>query len=293
MAKPHSTAPTRTLGRHSSKKYMVPINKMRVPPAMVTQRPFIQSHGDWLAANLDLNSLGLPVINHRDGIFWVLDGQHRIYALRANGFESDPLECEVYENLTDQEMAHIFLGRDRRRAINPLAKFHVSVTAEDPRSSAILRAVETQGLKVSRSEEENCIGAVGALGKVYDRCGETVLGQVLRTIKQAYAGDSGAFDQSVIVGTGLVFNRYNGKTQEQHLADALSQERHGVRGLLRRAEAMRARTGGDKAQCVAASIVDIYNRRCGARAKKLPDWWKQGEQSAWQVAAKPVARARA
>lgn len=263
--------------RHSSKFYLVPINKMRVPPALVTQRPFIQAHGDKLAANLDLDQLGVPVINHRDGNYWILDGQHRIYALRHNGFERDNLMCEVYEGLTDAEMAHIFLGRDARRAINSLAKFHVSCTAEDQRAVAIRRAVETQGLKVSKNEEENCVGAVGALGKVYDRSGEVVLGQVLRTLKHAYSGDTAAFNQSVIVGMGLVFNRYNGKTNEQHLAESLSKEKNGVRGLMRLAEAQRDRTGNDKAQCVAASVVDIYNKRVGARAKKLPDWWKQGE----------------
>lgn len=269
-------AVSRTHGRHTSKIYMVPIAKMRVPPELVTQRPFIPAHGDKLAADLDLDKLGLPVINHRDGNFWILDGQHRVYALKQNGFESDSLQCEVYENLTDAEMAAIFLGRDARRAINPLAKFHVACTAELPREMAIRRAVETQGLKVSRHEDEGCVGCVGALGKVYDRSGEVVLGQTLRTIKNAYGNDSGAFQQSVVVGIGLVFNRYNGKTNERNLAEALSTDTHGVRGLLRRAEAQRERTGNDKAQCVAASVVDIYNKRAN-KSHKLPSWWKQAE----------------
>lgn len=274
MAKQHNGGTTH--GRHRSKIYMVPINKMRTPPAGVSQRPFIQGHGDKLAANLDLNKLGLPVLNLRDGIFWVLDGQHRIYALQQNGFAQDSLECEVFENLTDAEMADMFLGRDDRKAINPLAKFHVACTADRPREVAIRRAVETQGLKVSQSSEEGCIGAVGALGRVYDRCGEIVLGQVLRSLKHAYGGDSGSFNQSVIVGLGLMFNRYNGKTNEKYLVDALSTVTHGVRGLLRRAEAQRERTGNDKAQCVAASVVDLYNKRV-PRNGKLPSWWTQAE----------------
>lgn len=269
---------SRTVGTHRSKIFTVPIDKMRVPPALVVQRPFIQSHGDRLAANLDLDKLGLPVLNLRDGVFWIVDGQHRVYALKENGFGGDVLECEVYENLTDAEMAQKFLGRDARKAIHPLAKFHVSCTAEMPREIAIRRAVETQGLKVSKSEEDGCIGAVGALGKVYDRSGEVVLGQVLRTIKQAFGGDSASFHQSVIVGLGLVFNRYNGKTNERNLAEALSGETHGVRGILRRAEAQRERTGNEKSQCVAAVVVDAYNRRAN-RAHKLAPWWKQGDSA--------------
>jgi hypothetical protein len=272
MAKQHSD----TRVRHTSKTYMVPIPKMRVPPALVTQRPFIKSHGDHLAANLDLNLLGLPVINHRDGIFWICDGQHRIHALRENDLGRESLMCEVYEGLTDAEMARIFLGRDARKAINPLAKFHVACTAEIPREMAIRRTVETQGLKVSKADEDGCIGAVGALGKVYDRAGDVVLGQVLRTIKNAYGNDSASFNQSVIVGLGLVFNRYNGKTNEKNLAEALSTTSNGVRGLLQKAEGVRERTGNEKAQCVASCIVDVYNRKAN-RSHKLPSWWKQGD----------------
>lgn len=248
---------------------------MRIPPALVVQRVFRKAHGDALAADLDLNKLGYPIINHRAGVYWVLDGQHRVYALKANGFEQDNLDCEVYEDLTDQEMADIFLGRDARRAVNPFEKFHVACTAGWPRENDIRRTVEAQGLKISKRQEENCVGAVAALGKVYDRAGDVVLGQVLRTIKGAYSGDAKAFDQEIIEGLGLVFNRYNGRTNEKDLAARLSAAQHGVRGLLRRAASQRERTGNQKAQCVAATVVEIYNRGAGPRAAvRLPSWWK-------------------
>lgn len=263
--------------RRPSKIRPVPISQMRVPPALVTQREFRKAHGDRIAADLDLNKLGYPIINHRDGIYWICDGQHRIYALKQNGFEKDVLDCEVYEDLSDADMAEIFLGRDARRAISPFDKFHVACTAGRRRENDIRRAVETQGLKISRDADDNCIGAVAALGKVYDRSGDVVLGQVLRTIKSAYAGDPSAFDQSLIDGLGLVYNRYNGRTNEKDLAARLAATRN-ARALLLKAEALRERTGNQKSQCVAATVVDIYNRGVGPRgAKRLPSWWKESE----------------
>jgi hypothetical protein len=262
--------------RRPSKVRPVPIATMRVPPALYTQRPFRKAHGDHLAAELDLNKLGYPIINHRDGINWVCDGQHRVYALKANGFECDNLDCEVYENLSDAEMAEIFLGRDDRRAINPFDKFHVACTAGRTRETDIRRTVEAQGLKISRAQDEDCIAAISALGKVYDRAGAVVLGQTLRTIKQAYGGDTNSFDAQVIEGIGLVFNRYNGLTNEKDLAARLSTTQYGVRGLLRRAEAQRMKTGNQKSQCVAAVVVEVYNKGTGPRAaKRLANWWKQ------------------
>jgi hypothetical protein len=265
--------------RTPSKIRPVPLGQMRIPPALVTQREFRKAHGDRIASELDLNKIGYPIINHRDGIYWVCDGQHRIYALKQNGFDGkDVLDCEVYENLTDQEMAEIFLGRDSRRAISPYDKFHVACTAGRKRENDIRRVVEANGLKVGRTKEENTIGAIGALGKVYDRSGDVVVGQVVRAIKHAFAGDPTAFAPELIEGIGLVFNRYNGKTNEKELAARLAATAHGVRGLLRRVESQRERTGNQKSQCVAATVVDIYNKALGPRSNdRLPEWWKHAE----------------
>lgn len=265
--------------RRPSKFHKVPIGLMRTPPALITQREFRKAHGDRIAAELDLNKLGVPVLNHRDGIYWILDGQHRIYALKTFGFDDkDLIDCEVYEGLTDAEAADIFLGRDDRRAISQFDKFHVSCTAGRRRENDIRRVVEANGLKIGRSKEENTIGAIGALAKVYDRSGDVVVGQVTRVLKNAFAGDPSAFAPELIVGLGNVFNRYNGRTDERELAARLADTPHGVRGLLRRAESQRERTGNQKAQCVAATVVDIYNKGLGPRAKnRLPDWWKEAD----------------
>jgi hypothetical protein len=275
--KPHKSAT-----RKPSKVRPVPISQMRVPPALITQREFRKAHGDRIAADLDLNKLGFPIVNHREGIYWLLDGQHRIYALKQHGFDNDVLDCEVYEDLSDAEMADIFLGRDSRRAISPFDKFHVACTAGYHRETSIRRAVETQGLRIGRAKEDNTISAIVALGKVFDRAGgnsigEVVVGQVVRTLKNAFEGDSTAFDAHVIEGLGLVFNRYNGKTNEKELTARLASQK-GVRGLLRRAETQRLRTGNLKGQCVAAAVVDIYNKGMGPRAgERLPDGWKESE----------------
>lgn len=265
--------------RRPSKIRPVPIGKMRIPPALVTQREFRQAHGDRLAAELDLNKIGYPIINLRDGNYWVLDGQHRVYALKQNGFDgNDVLDCEVFEDLTDAEMAEIFLGRDARRAISPYDKFHVACTAGRQRENDVRRTVEANGLKIGRNKEDHTIGAIGALCKVYDRSGPVVLGQTVRTLKNAFAGDPLSFSAELIEGVGLVYNRYNGKTNERELAARLASATGSVRGVLRRAATLRERTGNQTTQCVAATVVDVYNRGVGPRAKdRLPSWWKSEE----------------
>lgn len=264
--------------RKPSKIRPVPLGQMRIPPALVTQREFRKAHGDRIASELDLNKLGYPIINHRESIYWVLDGQHRIYALKQFGFgDKDVVDCEVYEDLTDAEMADIFLGRNASKPVPLYDKFHVACTAGRRRERDIRRAVESNSQKIARDKTDG-ISAVGALGSVYDRSGDVVLGQVIRTINLGFGGDPMAFDAAVIEGLGLVYNRYNGRTNEKDLGSRLAELRQGARELLRKAQAIRERTGNQKKQCVAAVVVDIYNRGLGPRAKdRLPSWWKEAE----------------
>jgi hypothetical protein len=268
--------------RAQSKIRLVPINQMRTAPVHVTQRPFNPSWGKKIAKEMDLDKLGHPVVNFRDGVYLIIDGQHRVYGLRENGFENDNLPCEVYEGLSDEECARIFLGRNDSKSVQSFDKFKVSCTAGDTRSLAVRRAVETQGLKITRDRDENCVGAVTALLKVYDvagggHIGEVVLGQVVRTLKLAYQGDPRSFDAMLISGLGLSYNRYNGRTDEKRMTDRLATVQGGYGRLLQKAEDLRTRTGNQKAQCVAAVIVDVYNRGASKPKDKLPSWWKNDE----------------
>lgn len=250
---------------------------MRTPPAGITQRKFDKSQAESYAANMDLDKLGIPIVNLRKGIYWILDGQHRIEALKMFFSPADPgqIVCEVYEDLTDAEMADIFLGRDDRRPISVFEKFQVACTAGRQREGDIRRTIESQNLKVSQTKEAGCVGAISSCAKVYDLAGPTVLGQSLRTIRDAFGAEPKAFDAQLIQGLGLIYNRFNGRTNERHLVSKLSEFRHGALGVLRIAEASRERTGKSKAHCVAATVVDIYNRNLGPRdAKRLPSWWK-------------------
>ena len=245
---------------------------MRVPKAGTAQRPFSKAHGDTLAAHLDLEKVGYPVINLANGVPWILDGQHRIYALRQNGFGNEELECEVYEHLSEREMADRFLGRNSMKAVKAFDRFQVAVTAGHAREAAIHRLVDEAGLKISSSGESGYIRAVTALIHVYEQHGATGLSQTLRTIRDAYDGDPAAFAQPVIEGVGLVYGRYNSRTDEAALIAALGRMKQGVHGLFRRAQLHRERTGKNQPQCVAAAVVDTLNR--GARGKaRLPGWW--------------------
>ena len=129
--------------KRESRILPIRIDSLEVPRAGEAQREFSQAHGDAIAAEFDMGKFGYPVVNQVDQTNWVVDGQHRVYALRKQPAETrgTTLECEVYENLNKQEMADLFLGRNRSRIVNVFERFTVAVTAGHAREQAIMRVV--------------------------------------------------------------------------------------------------------------------------------------------------------
>ena len=240
-------------------------------PAPLAQREFSLSWASKLASQFNLEGMGYPVVSLRDGMFYVVDGQHRIAALRILGFEEDTIQCEVYEGLTQEEEAELFLERNYNKAVSPFDKFTKAVNAGRATATEIDRIVRAQGLHISRTRREGGISAVASLQRVHGRQGPAELGRVLRIIRDAYG--SIGFEGIVIDGLSLCLHRYDGQVEDAPMVERLLKTNGGVNGLLQPAERYHIKTGQPRPQCIAAALVDIYNRAKGG--KKLAPWWKE------------------
>ena len=253
------------------------LDSLRVPPAGKAQRPFREPKGDRIAAEFDINSFGFPVVCRVNGTNWLVDGQHRAYAIQKCGYAkaSDTIECEVYEGLSMAQMARMFLGRNRSTPVTAFERFGVAVTAGYPTEGAITKIVESTGLKIGYAGTDGNVYSVGALRRVYERYGAQSLERVLVVLRDAYQSSAGGLGRQLIDGVGLVVGTYAG-LEDRLLIEALGQEPHGVHGVKRRSEEYRERLGRPVPECAAAAVVDIYNRRAGKK-RSLVKWWKAHE----------------
>lgn len=246
----------------------VPIEKMKV--SAIAQRSINPNRVEHLALNFDLEQLGTPTVNERDDAFYLIDGQHRVEALREIGWGDQQIQCWTYVDLTDEQMADKFDRLNDVLTVHAFDKFRVRVTANRPDETEIDRIVRSQGLVVSRDKIPGAIGAVGTLRRVYNRADGPTLGRALRIIRDAY-GDTG-MEAPVIDGISHLCQRYNGDLNDDQAVLKLGNAHGGVNGLLNKAEVLRRQTGNFKAHCVAAAAVEIINT--GKGGKKLPSWFK-------------------
>jgi hypothetical protein len=237
-----------------------------------TQRNYNDRQAREYADNFDLEGFGYPVLNHRDEVWYIVDGQHRIAALRMMGWDDQQIECEVYEGLSEAEEAELFLKRNHRRAVKPFDKFKVAVSAGREAQCDINRIVLTQGLKVSKEPDDGCVQAVTALEKIYSNFGARTLARTLRITRDSYAGDREGLRGNFLLGLGLACGRYDGQLDEEEAVRVLAKVPGGALGILGKAQTQRRSTGESLPRCVAFAVVEAINAKRQVR-KRLPQWW--------------------
>lgn len=268
MSEVTSIASKQKVEREAKLKW-VPIKLMTVSP--VAQRELNEFRVDKLVANFDLEQIGTPTVNLRDGQYFVIDGQHRVETLRRIGWGDQQIQCWSYVGLTEEEEAEKFLVLNDYLAVNAFARFRVAVQAGRGREVDIDRIVRANGMCVSISDAEGAISAVGTLTRVYDRAGGVVLSQSLNLIGNTF-GSSG-LSAAVIDGIGYLIQRYGSDLDRELAIEKFSKMMGGASGLLGKAVVIKKQTMKPQGQCVAAAAVEILNS--GKGGKKLKPWWAE------------------
>lgn len=266
------TTPTPKHVERVARLRWVPITEMAVTPTAQRElRPHRVAH---LVSNFDPEQVGNPTVNHRDGVFYIVDGQHRIEAMKAVGWGDQAVQCWTYEGLTEAEEAETFLKLNDKLTVSTFDKFKIAVQAGRPAESDVDRIVRYNGLHVARSAASGAVSCPGTLMKVYSKCGPRALSRTLNIVSQGF-GDAG-LDQFVIEGIGLLCQRYGDELDAARAVERFGAMRGGVAGLLNRAAQLMAKTGNAKAHCVAAAAVEVYN--AGRGGKKLAAWWREDSE---------------
>lgn len=259
----------RELRKLASKLLDVPLAQIRV--STEAQRDLRPHRVTELASHFDPELFGHPVVSMRAGYYYVIDGNHRIAAVKlylGDGWEKQEITCRVYSDLSEADEAELYLGLNNQLAQSAFDKFKVGVTAGLPTELAVKHAVERAGLTISRNRGDGNLSAVSTLLRIHARADVATVERTLRLVYQSF-GTPG-LTNPVIDGMALICERYNGALSDRAAVERLSAMRGGVGALVTRATNYRKQTGNQLPYCVAAAIVDAIN----GRGKKLASWWR-------------------
>lgn len=188
-------------------------------------RPVAESQVRRILADLDPRAFGAIILWERDpGEYVILDGQHRVEALRRAGVP-DELKCIpaiVHSDLTLSMASRLFVELNASKLVSAYDKFNALLTAGDNKAADIERIVRTHDMTVGSGTKDGCISAVAALYYVYEM-GEPegqVLALTLKTLRTAWDINSEAFRSPILRGVALYFHQHR-DAQADAIATAL------------------------------------------------------------------------
>jgi hypothetical protein len=206
--------------------------------------------------------VGTLLVNRRGKKLYVIDGQHRLIALRRLGIQDVP--CVVYNGLSRADEAKLFAKlQTERRRIRPTQRFQAEVVAKDPRALAIKKVLEGVDVVMSdiggRLMAPHEVSAVVALERIYDNHGASRLEEVLTVARMSFPDEKGALANDVILGISSFIATE--KPDIDRLIRQLSQVT--AWDLKARATALRQGrgVGGGSPAYMAEAIGSVYRRR--------------------------------
>lgn len=232
------------------------------------QRDLIPARVRHLAADLDLDGLGVFVVSRRsDGTLALIDGQNRVAALREHGFQDDwKVECRVYEGLTLEQEAALYRQLNDSRPLKPWDFFKAGLVSGDAECLEIDAIAKRCGLTVAASGGDGRVCCVTTLRLVYRKYGKDVLRRALEMSTAAWGHTAGAVEKEIVHGMSIVAATYNGEVDTPWMVKKLAKSPGGPSGLLGRARGLKDMTTEPIFRIVARQVIALYNkgRRNGA-----------------------------
>jgi hypothetical protein len=149
-------------------------------------------------------------VSYRDGKYFVVDGQHRVAALKIIGEKS--AMCKVHQGLTYEEEAVLFIRLNKdRKGQTALSIFNSLFEAKDAMATAIKQIVELSGFYLPSSDTHkrgNMIVAVSSLQHIYRNIGADGLQRELELIKKTWPSISEAVDRRILLGLYAFIKQY-------------------------------------------------------------------------------------
>ena len=205
------------------------IHTDRLTSGLPYQRPVNPREVDRLIREWDERLLDPITVSFRDGKFYVVDGQHRISAMRKmNGGSGVMVNCKVYNGLTyEQEAALCYrLDKAKKRLSLSQSTNALAESGTDPETSEIRELVENCGFVWALGKSKGRTGEIvttRALVNAYRLLGGAAFTRMLQLLWDAWEGDPRSLTASILSGMALFVKTYETEMNDSTFVKRLSQ----------------------------------------------------------------------
>ena len=216
---------------------------------------------------------GVITVSKRGPVTYiVLDGMHRVEAVRRLTDNQGTILAHVFEDLSEPEEAQMFLDLNAGNQPNIIEKFLVRQVAEDPTALEIARIVGAYGWKVRVGHNVADIQCVGTLERIYLRSEKkgadpNYLQLAIMVITHAWGMEPEGVHAAVVEGIAAMFEEYGDTLDPSTLERKMKSYKGGPKGLHTAASTLASTLNIRVPMAVADILVGAYNK--GLKGKAL------------------------
>lgn len=245
------------------------------------QRNLVESKVRRIIHNYNPAAIGIITVSKRveagDLIRYViLDGQHRYEAVRRLTDNQGTIKCRVFNDLTVQDDARLFLDLNDSTKPRYIDKFKVSVYAGDEQALRIKDLAGRHGWAVQAGTGTGIISAAEAMKRI-DRLSiekdrePHLLEMAILAVTRAWGHDRYGVQAPTLEGLAHLFDQYQDLIDFDHLVATLKSWKRGAEGLKDDADNRKKINKMSAPMAVAATVVQEYNLSKRGR-RKLDEW---------------------
>ena len=190
------------------------LSTARLTSGLPYQRPVEERDVDRLIKEWDDRLLEPLIVSFRDGKFMVLDGQHRVSALRKmNGNKDVMVLCKVFTGMTYSEEARFcyLLDKGKRRLTLAQSTNALIESGSDAETEDIHRLIHEAGFTWALGkahERDHEIVVTRAIIKAYQELGPSSFSRMLSLLEACWHGDPNSLNASMISGMAKLLKSF-------------------------------------------------------------------------------------
>lgn len=163
-----------------------------------------------IARNFDPDAFGVIICSAReDDVIAIIDGGHRVAALRLLGLENKTVNALVYFGLSIQDEARIFtLINDERTKPKTSDIFKAEVTAGIDDSVEINNILASLNLVASNAPGYGKVRGIATVKQLHKNAGSDLLKKSLMTVTDAFGNYSSSYNIDLLSAIALLYKKY-------------------------------------------------------------------------------------
>jgi hypothetical protein len=259
----------RTLTKDDYPEAWIPCDNLSVVWAK-SQRDLSEAHVRRIQDNLDPDALGTIVVTlpNGDGIHHIIDGQHRVEAVRRLWGGEQRMPCRVLEARDPTEAARIWLRINlARTSPSQIARFMIAVQGKEEPQSEVYGLIRGHGYTVEKKTGEGVLRAVHACVRTRSTYGIVALKRTFEDIQACWGMDRNSTHQAIIMGFGEIHGLHKLELDRARLVSQVKKSHEDPLTAVAQARALRDIRGGTVGANMAEYLRLLYNT--GKRTGKL------------------------